>query len=68
VLYVGKNHIQNIPFVLLGVLKDNSTIVQTIIVWISLVYAPNTIEHMTRLVWGRDIFGEEYLGGFDSIR
>jgi hypothetical protein len=53
VLYIGENHIQNISLVLLKVLKDNSTIVQMIIVWITLVYAPNTLEHMTRLVWGR---------------
>jgi hypothetical protein len=53
VLYVGENHKQNISLVLLEVLKDNSTIVETIIVWITLVYAPNTIAHMTRVVWGR---------------
>jgi hypothetical protein len=53
VLYVGEHHIQNISLVLLEVLKDNSTIVQTIIVWITLVYAANTIEHMTCKVWGR---------------
>jgi hypothetical protein len=52
-LYVGEHHIQNISLVLLEVLKDNSTIVQTIIVWITLVYAPNSIEHMTHKVWGR---------------
>jgi hypothetical protein len=51
VLYVGEIHIQNISLVLLEVLKDNSTIVQTIILWITLVYAPSTIEHMKRLVW-----------------
>jgi hypothetical protein len=61
-LYIGENHIQNISLVLLEVLKDNSTIVQTIIVWITLVYAPNTIEHMTRLVWGSVFFGKSIWG------
>jgi hypothetical protein len=56
VLHVVENHIQNISLVLLELLKDNSTIVQTIIIWITLVYAPNTIEHMTRLVFGRRVF------------
>jgi hypothetical protein len=55
VLYVGENHIKS---VLLEVLKDTSTIVQMIIVWITLVYAPNTIEHMTHLVWGRVFLGK----------
>jgi hypothetical protein len=55
VFYIGENHIQ---LVLLEVLKDTSTIVQMIIVWITLVYAPNTIEHMTRLVWGRVFLGK----------
>jgi hypothetical protein len=58
VLYVGENHIQNISLVILKVLNDNSTIVQTIIVWITLVYAPNTIEHMTHMVWGRVFLGK----------
>jgi hypothetical protein len=58
VLYVGENHIHNISLVLLEILKDNSTIVQTIIVWITSVYAPNTTEHMTRLVWGRVFLGQ----------
>jgi hypothetical protein len=58
VLHVGDNHKQNISLVLLKVLKDNSTIVQMIIVWITLVYAPNTLEHMTRLVWGRVFSGK----------
>jgi hypothetical protein len=58
VLYGDENHVQNISLVLLKVLKDNSTIVQTIIVWITLVYAPNTIEHVTRLVWGRVFLGK----------
>jgi hypothetical protein len=56
VLHIVENHIQNISLVLLELLKDNSTIVQTIIVWITLVYAPNTIEHMTSLVFGRRVF------------
>jgi hypothetical protein len=56
VLHVDENHIQNISLVLRKELKDNSTIVQTIIVWTTVVYAPNTIEHMTRLVWGRRVF------------
>jgi hypothetical protein len=58
VLYVGENYIQNISLVLLEVLKDNSTIAQKIILWITLVYAPNTIEHMTLMVWGRVFFGK----------
>jgi hypothetical protein len=58
VLYVGENHIQNISLVLLEVLKDNSTVVQMVILWVTLVYAPNTIEHMTRRVRGR-VFSEK---------
>jgi hypothetical protein len=50
-----ESHTKHI-LVLRKLLMDNSTIAQTIIVWITLVYVPNTIEHMTRLVWGRRVF------------
>jgi hypothetical protein len=63
VFYVGENHIQNISLVLLKVLKDNSTIFQTIILWITLVYSPKTIEHMTCLIWGKKCFSRRVFRG-----